>query len=390
MQNFLGRDGFIWFTGVVEDRQDPDKLGRVRVRCVGYHTDDVNKIPTTDLPWAWVMMPTTTSSMGGLGEGMPFIVEGSWVVGFWRDPDNMQEPIVIGTLPGVPSETQKVDTGFNDPRSESAEQSEGAYKYKPDFGPYPLRTNDSDVSRLAKNDTNNIHTEIQERDGVVTEGVPTANEKEIYSGKAIATNIDPSATTWKEPKTTDDSVRGADATGRNPETKESRTAPYKRRNTEYPYNRTYETESGHIVEFDDTPYAERIYEKHKSGTFREIDADGNVVTRVVGNNYEIIAGANFVNVKGDVNLTIDSNCKTYIKGDWDIQVDGNVNEVIKGTLTQDVTGAVSETYKDTKTENVTGAVTETYAANQTTNITGTLDLDASSEVDIDAGVINLN
>ena len=26
MQNFLGRDGFIWFTGVVEDRQDPDKL----------------------------------------------------------------------------------------------------------------------------------------------------------------------------------------------------------------------------------------------------------------------------------------------------------------------------------------------------------------------------
>ena len=63
-----------------------DKLGRVRVRCVGYHTDDVNKIPTADLPWAWVMMPTTTSSMGGLGEGMPFIVEGSWVVGFWRDP----------------------------------------------------------------------------------------------------------------------------------------------------------------------------------------------------------------------------------------------------------------------------------------------------------------
>ena len=64
MQNFLGRDGFIWFTGVVEDRDDPDKLGRVRVRCVGYHTDDVEKIPTADLPWSWVMMPTTTSAMG--------------------------------------------------------------------------------------------------------------------------------------------------------------------------------------------------------------------------------------------------------------------------------------------------------------------------------------
>ena len=67
MENFTGRDGFIWFTGVVEDRDDPEKLGRVRVRCVGYHTNDTNKIPTADLPWAWVMMPTTTSSMGGLG-----------------------------------------------------------------------------------------------------------------------------------------------------------------------------------------------------------------------------------------------------------------------------------------------------------------------------------
>ena len=359
MENFLGRDGFIWFTGVVEDRDDPDKLGRVRVRCVGYHTDDTNKIPTADLPWAWVMMPTTTSAMGGLGEGMPFIVEGSWVIGFWRDALTMQEPVVIGTLPGIPSETPTVDIGFNDPRSESTEQSEGAYKYKPDYGPYPLRTSDSDVSRLAKNDANNIHPEIAARDEAQTKEVPVANDTE---------------TTWNEPLTTDESTRGKEASGRNPETKESRTAPYKRRNTEYPYNRTYETESGHVVEFDDTPFAERIYEKHRTGTFYEVDADGNKVTRIVGNNYQIVAGAEYVNVKGDVNLTIDSNCKTYIKGNWDIQVDGNVNEVIKGTLTQDVTGAVSETYK----------------ANQTTNITGTLDLDASSEVDIDAGVINLN
>ena len=59
-------------------------------------------------------------------------------------------------------------------------------------------------------------------------------------------------------------------------------------------------------------------------------------------------------------------------------------------MTQTVTGAVTETYSDAKTETVTGAVSETYKANQTTNITGTLDLDASTEVDIDAGVINLN
>ena len=410
MQNFLGRDGFIWFTGVVEDRDDPDKLGRVRVRCVGYHTDDVNKIPTADLPWAWVMMPTTTSAMGGLGEGMPFIVEGSWVVGFFRDPDQLQEPIVIGTLPGVPSESQTVDKGFNDPRSEDATQSEDTYTYKPDYGPYPLRTTDSDVSRLAKNDANNIHPEIQERDNAVTENVPTANQKKILGDAdstidiastwtdKLATNIDLTATTWKEPKTTDDSIRGADATGRNPETKEDRVAPYKRRNTEYPYNRTYETESGHIIEIDDTPYAERMYQKHKSGTFTEIDADGNKVTRVVGQNYEIVAGNNFCNIKGDVNLTIDSNCKTYIKGDWDIQVDGNKNEVVKKNVTEtygteneehshtiSVTGkraetvsnSVIETYSDTMTQNVTGNVSETYSGNQSTQVSGNVDIDGA-------------
>ena len=52
MQNFMGMDGFIWFTGVVEDRNDPSKLGRVRVRIVGHNTDDKTKIPTKDLPWA--------------------------------------------------------------------------------------------------------------------------------------------------------------------------------------------------------------------------------------------------------------------------------------------------------------------------------------------------
>ena len=26
---FMGLDGFVWFTGVVEDRNDPAKLGRV-------------------------------------------------------------------------------------------------------------------------------------------------------------------------------------------------------------------------------------------------------------------------------------------------------------------------------------------------------------------------
>ena len=45
---FMGMDGFVWFTGVVEDRNDPSKLGRVRVRCLGLHTENKVDIPTED------------------------------------------------------------------------------------------------------------------------------------------------------------------------------------------------------------------------------------------------------------------------------------------------------------------------------------------------------
>ena len=97
---FLGRDGFIWFVGVVEDRYDPNKLGRVRVRCLGYHTHEKEEIATADLPWAEVMQPVGANAIGGIGDSPIGIVEGSWVVGFFRDPEHLQEPIIMGTLPG--------------------------------------------------------------------------------------------------------------------------------------------------------------------------------------------------------------------------------------------------------------------------------------------------
>ena len=59
MKNFMGFDGFTWFQGVVEDHNDPEQIGRVRVRCLGIHTEDKEALPTDDLPWAMVMMPTT-------------------------------------------------------------------------------------------------------------------------------------------------------------------------------------------------------------------------------------------------------------------------------------------------------------------------------------------
>ena len=349
MQNFLGRDGFIWFTGVVEDRQDPDKLGRVRVRCVGYHTDDKNKIPTEDLPWSWVMLPTTTSSMNGLGQTPPFIVEGSWVVGFFRDPDQLQEPIVMGTLPGMPSKFGNPDFGFHDPRTEDTAV----------YGPYPLRTNESDINRRA----------------VGTDHLQTTRLTELY--KNIGTS---DGETWAEPSNPYEGV--------------------------YPYNHVYETESGHIREYDDTKNRTRIHERHRSGSYYEIDDGGNKVLKVVGDGYEIIAGSNYAYVKGNCNLTIDSNCNTNIKGNYILNVDKDMVVNVGGTLKETVKGAVTEIYEDTKTENVkktvtevyedtkfesvTKKVTETFAEGQQTSITGDLNMDVTGEIDMDSATINMN
>ena len=348
---FMGRDGFTWFIGVCEDRDDPKALGRIRVRCFGYHTDDLTKLPTQDLPWAHVMLPPT-AQVGAFHNIKP----SDWVFGFFRDPDTLQQPVIMGIMPGIPSTAADPSKGFSDPNSpDDPDTQDAKYKKEPDFGPYPERVGQADTSRLTSG-LLEPHPEIAERDLAYTKEVPIANDEPGNPNK------------WDEPRTTDPTDFGLLASGTNPETGEAR-APKLRRGTEYPYNHVLETEGGHIKEYDDTPYAERIYEKHVSGTFYEIDADGNRVTRIVGNNYEIIAGTNYVNVKGDVNLTIDSNCNTYIKGNWNIQVDGTKTEV--------VTGAVSETYKSTKTENVTGNVSETYGANQTTAITGNLDVDAA-------------
>ena len=101
---FLGQDGFYWGMGVVEDRFDPEKLNRVRVRWLGIHDEGKEKILTKDLPWSTVMQPATATSMAGVGE-QSAVVEGTWVVGFTKDTATMQDWVVMGTLPGLNTTT---------------------------------------------------------------------------------------------------------------------------------------------------------------------------------------------------------------------------------------------------------------------------------------------
>ncbi len=85
---------FTWFTGIVEDVKDPLQHNRVKVRCIGYYDDSV---AVKDLPWATVMMPTTTASIQGNGANHQ-LENGSWVVGFFRDGKSAQDPLIMGSI----------------------------------------------------------------------------------------------------------------------------------------------------------------------------------------------------------------------------------------------------------------------------------------------------
>lgn len=106
---------FYWFHGVIEDVDDPLKLGRVRVRCVGYHTDSISALPTHGLPWALCLLPVTSPSMAGVGQSATGIQQGSWVIGFFRDGPSAQDPIILGTIASKSTSKADPTKGFSDP-----------------------------------------------------------------------------------------------------------------------------------------------------------------------------------------------------------------------------------------------------------------------------------
>ena len=108
-RDFMGTEGFVWFYGVVEDRKDPLFLGRVKVRCIGFHTDDKLLIPTEDLPWADVIQSITSAAISGIGSTPTGLVEGTHVFGFFRDGREGQEPVILGTSGGIPENFSNPD-----------------------------------------------------------------------------------------------------------------------------------------------------------------------------------------------------------------------------------------------------------------------------------------
>ena len=108
-----------FYYGIVENRSDPLRLGRCQVRIVGLHTHDKSQLPTADLPWAVAVQPVTSAAMNGIGHTPIGPVEGTTVIIIFADEDQ-QQPIMMGTVGGIPNTPASVDKDDDGPISKGS------------------------------------------------------------------------------------------------------------------------------------------------------------------------------------------------------------------------------------------------------------------------------
>lgn len=333
MRNFLGQDGFIWWFGIVEDVKDPLKLGRCKVRCIGYHPPEIS---VEDLPWALTMHSPNTWNM----YNMPDI--GDWVFGFFLDSTSNQEPAILAYVPGIPTKGSNTETYLGaKPRS---------YKDTQKF----IRTFASIV-----NYTENVDPKIDLEKVIVWES-KSDSKKEGAHGNYILfydkeneetvvlsssgdhkirlndnknekyVSVYSSGGNYLKLDDTNNNVSFAHKDGANLSISNSRTSLY--------------SNTGHIVDLNDG--TNKITIKHKGGTQIVIDSAGKII----------------ITAQDDINIT--SSDITINADNFTLNAD---NVDINSTGTLDLSGA-------------SGSITTT----------GALNVHASSTLDLQGSTININ
>jgi hypothetical protein len=219
----------VWFLGIVESLDDPQKLGRVKVRHISEYS---NRVDVDDIPWATVLMPITSASLYGVGTSPTGIEIGTRVLGIFLDGTQKTKPMIIGSYPVT---------------LDGSEENHSVSRYARGIGP------------------------IKKEYGPL------------------------------EPKT--------------------------KYNAKYPNNKTITTKSGHLLEIDDTPKAERIHIYHRSGSYVEFFPDGSIVIKSAFNNTEISNGKKVIAAEKDVNIiSNDSEINIIASGDINVvSKDGSIN-----------------------------------------------------------------
>lgn len=111
-----------WFVGkVVDVKNDPLKLGRVKVRAIGVY----DLIADEDLPWAQIVVPVTHGIHEGKGQNLG-ILKDTQVFGIFLDGQSSQLPLVVGSIPKEGDTNSKAKDNY--PHNKVYETASGHYK----------------------------------------------------------------------------------------------------------------------------------------------------------------------------------------------------------------------------------------------------------------------
>ena len=433
--NFMGKDGFIWWQGVVEDRHDPLFLGRCRVRILGWHTEDKIEMPTESLPWAFPIQPITSAAQTGVGTSPTGPVEGTWVVGFFRDGEAAQEPVFFGTLGGIP-EDQAPDpskqVGFSDPRIEKPDEehpfvlsnkrllsydvdADARVPRAPKLVSHFSGADKIDVTKEStKNETTKIMSGIMGDTPQIQVVVEEHGSRSAYpdinfmyepttprSARGIYGNFNEVSGPLSKYGLINQKKKWRQALGagfgvaENPKDKWNEPDPEAMYGARYPYNHVTQSESGHLIEMDDTPGKERLHWYHRAGTFTEIGALGHRITKVVSedfkinlmNDYQRVVGSKYENIVGKLDVVSGKYFHKCKSGVFKVEAQGDIIfdnptadfSVNSKNITLDAAGgAVVIKGRSISIEKATGASTENTKGSETKKVGGKYSLRAGS------------
>jgi hypothetical protein len=212
--------------------------------------------------------------------------------------------VILGTLPGKPIENGNPSSGFYDPNVRTDDSGHSVY---------PRNINETDINRLAVNDVNLVAASLASRRLARRVTMATA-DFDATTGADGSTIAASDGTTWNQP-----------------------VIPYE---AVYPYNHVYESESGHVLEFDDSFIIDengdrvnhyRVHMRHTSGTSFEWHNNGDHTALNNGDHYNITTGKWQQQIDGNRELTVDGHYKLRVNSEggtdnhYDIQVGPNAN-----------------------------------------------------------------
>jgi hypothetical protein len=383
--SFFGKNGFIWWKGVVEDRKDPIFLGRVRVRIFGWHTEDKTQLPTEDLPWALPSLPPDN------GRNPVGPKEGDWCWGFFLDDSDAQKPVVVGYMPGIDEDPARPDVGFYDPTPDDQLTSENVPRpprmsplanYEPEFlevgadgfsseflpednvafgqltSEYSADNYKFDLNKDGSYDAQDVEQMLGQED-IFTGEIKTTVEQQTSeisrypledslnepSTSRLARNENITQTIVALKTSTITSGEGAGFEGNALGAQEQPAFPFSEPQTpyaaKYPYNHVYESESGHVIEVDDSPGAERLHWYHRSGSFKEIHPSGLEVNKSVNHQYNFVYLDHYCGVGYNYNLDANQSVRMQSGQVFNIKSGSDHNRQVGGSLNASVSASAN-------------------------------------------------